>query len=483
MAKRIITALEITDDYIKLAQAKATPQGCFFTDLNLRKITAKAESEIAQQLSNFLYENRIKVKNLIVVIPRHLLTIRTLRLPSADNTELASMVNLQASKQIPYPPEEIITDFKITEKDASGFSKVLLAIAHKDIVGKYINILDEAGLKPQQFMISSQALSGWFGYFKTKVKNTPDPVAIIEVDTLNSNLVILYRAQLVFSRSIAFNAQEAGQVEINNFLEEIKRSFSTYQKEKLGPDISKIILTGASNYLLPLAEKLKTETAIEVEIEEPEKHIEKSEDLVFPAGGKIRSVSLVNLFGAVLTEPKSTLNLIPSDIRRQQEAQVKKKTYLLTTLLLVLIVSGLVSLISLKVFQKESYLSQLEYQVNKTSPQAQKIQKMIRRVELIEQRLNSQGTSIDVLYELYRLIPAEISLRIFNLQENGTLTLQGTAVSMSEVFNLVNTLEKSSFFQNVEVKYTSRRRIRDKEITDFQITATVSTVGKRISKK
>lgn len=483
MAKRIITALEITEDYLKIAQAEQTAQGTILIDLALKKITGKKENEIGRELSNLIHENKIKVQNLIVAIPRHLLTIRTLRFPSTNKEELVSMVELQATKQIPYASEDIITDFKIVEIEPSGFSKVFLAIVHKDIISNYIRILEEAGLKPQQFIISSEALSGWFAQFKSKAENVPDPIAIVNVDSLSSDLIIIYNSQLVFSRSITFNAQEQNQTTVNNFLGELKNSFATYQKEKLGPDLSKIILTGANNYFLSWPENFKTELNLEVEVEEPDKYMEKEEELIFPPGGKNRSISLANLFGLLLIEPELSLNLLPSQVRKQQERQANKKASLFTIILTIFVIGAIFSLVLLKMFQKERLLSCLEFELKKISPQVQGTQQMTKRLEFIEQRLNSQGTGIDILYELYKLIPSDISLSIFNLEENGTVTLQGTAVVMSAVFNLVNTLEKSPFFQNVEVKYTSKRRVKDKEITDFQITASVTPLSKKVVKK
>lgn len=479
MAKKTITALEITEDYLKLAQAEETSQGVIVTDLALKKIAGKKEGEIGRELSILIHENKIKVQNLIVSIPRQLLTIRTLRFPSVNKEELSSMVKLQAAKQIPYAPEDIITDFKILEVEPSGFSKVLLAIAHKDVVGRYLNILEAAALKARQLVISSEALAAWF----SNLKNMPDPAAVLDVDTLNSNLIIAHQGQLVFSRSIAFNAQEQNEISVGNFLEEIKNSFATYQKEKLGPNISKIILTGASNYFLSWVERLKNELALEVEIQEPQKYIQMEEGLEVPSGGKDKSVSLVNIFGLLLIEPELSINLLPLSVRQEQESRVRKKTSLFSIIFLIFIFGALISLILLKIFQKENYLNRLDFELKKISPQAQEIQQMNKRLEFIEDRLNKQGTSIDILYELYKLIPDDISLNIFNLEEKGAVTLQGTSVSMSGVFNLVNILEKSPFLQNVEVKYTSKRVVKNKEITDFQITALVTSSGKKEAKK
>ena len=95
MAKRIVTALEISEDYLKIAQAEGNGEGLVLTNLAIRKIAGKKENEIGRELSVLLHENKIKAQNLIVSIPRQLLTIRTLRFPSVNKEEL------QATKQIP----------------------------------------------------------------------------------------------------------------------------------------------------------------------------------------------------------------------------------------------------------------------------------------------------------------------------------------------------------------------------------------------
>ena len=45
---------------------------------------------------------------------------------------------------------------------------------------------------------------------------------------------------------------------------------------------------------------------------------------------------------------------------------------------------------------------------------------------------------------------------------------------MPDVFKFVNRLEKSEKFQNVETGYVSKRRLRDRETVDFQITCELS---------
>ena len=45
---------------------------------------------------------------------------------------------------------------------------------------------------------------------------------------------------------------------------------------------------------------------------------------------------------------------------------------------------------------------------------------------------------------------------------------------MSDVFKFVNSLEKSKKLKNVETRYVSKRRLKDRETVDFQITCELS---------
>ncbi|MFH0911158.1 MAG: hypothetical protein V1918_06625, partial [Planctomycetota bacterium] len=96
------------------------------------------------------------------IIPRNLITLRNVAFPSHDPLEISKMVELQATRQTPYSRGDIIIKHSIIEKDPSGYSKVLLAIAHKDVINRYLKIIDKTAITPSLFTLSSQGVCSYY---------------------------------------------------------------------------------------------------------------------------------------------------------------------------------------------------------------------------------------------------------------------------------------------------------------------------------
>ena len=121
----------------------------------------------------------------------------------------------------------------------------------------------------------------------------------------------------------------------------------------------------------------------------------------------------------------------------------------------------------------EQYLKYLDAKFNEVGPIAKRIEDTTKKLELIREQLDYSNSGIDVIYELYNILPSSMSLNVFNLDEKGNLTLQGVSSQMSDIFSFQSKLEKSKNFKNVEVKYASKRMTSQGEITDFRITCQV----------
>ena len=74
----------------------------------------------------------------ILVIPRHLATLRFIELPSTELSEINNMVEFQALKELPYAKEEIITSFKNLGAYKKGFSYIMLAIVKRQLIEEMI---------------------------------------------------------------------------------------------------------------------------------------------------------------------------------------------------------------------------------------------------------------------------------------------------------------------------------------------------------
>ncbi len=77
-------------------------------------------------------------------------------------------------------------------------------------------------------------------------------------------------------------------------------------------------------------------------------------------------------------------------------------------------------------------------------------------------------------------MPPQIYLALYTYEED-RVDLKGTATVLSDVFKFVTILENSPYFQNVEVRYATKRKIGDQELVDFEISCPLS--AKQAEKK
>ena len=84
--------------------------------------------------------------------------------------------------------------------------------------------------------------------------------------------------------------------------------------------------------------------------------------------------------------------------------------------------------------------------------------------------MDTKNSALEVLREIHKVVPQEIYLTNISFEEGKLISLRGTSKAMSEVFKFVKTLEGLPIFKNVKTKYVTKRRLKGKDLTDFEIT-------------
>jgi len=103
-------------------------------------------------------------------------------------------------------------------------------------------------------------------------------------------------------------------------------------------------------------------------------------------------------------------------------------------------------------------------------PTADATEAKLKKIRVLKSQLSEGASSLDVIYHLYRLMPANISLIDFDYDDNsGIVRFRGRAVRMSDVFKLTTILDESERFDNVDTRSVAKRRTREGEIVDFQL--------------
>src|SRR5690242_16154625 len=128
-----ITIIEITDTHVKLLQAK-NQRGVSITQAGVGKIEQFTDENVVDVLAQLTSVRGFEPGEVVGLIPRKFAILKHISLPSQSDAEIKRMLNLQIGNHVPYSREDIVFDFQVVRRETNGYTKILLMIAHKDVV-------------------------------------------------------------------------------------------------------------------------------------------------------------------------------------------------------------------------------------------------------------------------------------------------------------------------------------------------------------
>ncbi|MDO9464275.1 MAG: pilus assembly protein PilM [bacterium] len=453
---RVITGIEIGQNSIKVVQGISEWRKSRIKIITLLTEEIKNNDEKQEKLKHIINNLMIKPKKVIACIPRSLVTVRYLNLPSISEGEIAHMVQFQAEKQLPYSKEELVTAFKVIGSNKDGYSRVMLVLVHQDVINKQLELLRNLKLNPEYIELSSQATASAF------IKEHPEinqPVALIDIDMFSVDIQVIFNGKLVYTRNISLSENRTQEF----LLEEITKSLNSYKKDNR--EITSVFLSGKVHN--KLVENLSKSFNMPVEIFNPVENLTLQEEKFSIANQ--HETSLCSIIGLIRNFPNVLLNVLPDGIKKQRQVREKRKHYLVLAsqcagiLLLILGISTRI------IYDKQNTSKWLDIEIGKTDPIAKEVNKRANRLRVIKKQIDTKNSCLDILYELHKIIPDTISLSILDYQLNNTLKIKGQSKALSDALGLIDILEKSSYFKNVQLKSSNMRRLRDMEVADFYI--------------
>ena len=462
----VTTCLSISEEAIKLVQSRfeqrSEPEISCLQSISLKD---KSDQEIIKGLNELLQGKRQKdLGRFILLIPRQLVSLHYCRLPSRAPEEIKEMARLQAVKHLPYEPGAIILAYQAIRVTDEGYSDVVLVIAHHDIIRRYLKALEKNKLEPQEITVDSQGIYHWFRLQKDF--NREAAVTIIDLDSGFARLDILSGGMSIYSRAFALSLPLSEYKP--RLLEEIRRSFAAHEKEGLGPKPAEVLFTGGSEFLNYIDEGFLEGLGLKC------LKCRQEQNVIFKTDSGLRLPDLEkNSFaaplGMAISREKSSLNLLPGDvICAREKIACQRQMYkagIFSLLIIVTITAAMFWSISLK----QKIKRQLSQKLQGLSQESERIEKMAQRLNLVRNQLEQSHSCLDVLSEVFRVAGNDINLIFFGYDDSGPLILKGQAKTLSGVFNFVNALEASNMFQGVQVRHSSKRKLKDEEAADFEI--------------
>jgi len=465
MQRQITSCIEINDSHVKFLQAKVHRNQTILTTCEVQALKDNSQEEAIRVLNKIKGSKGFSSHQLALIVPRRHTILKRLQLPSVNSYEIKKMIELQLMTDIPYSMEQVSCDYELIDQK-EGYSDVLVMIAPLENVQSYLNICQASGLTPRYMILSSMGLLRCLDFEKP---NTT-PLLFIDVDLASSEMCFCHEGQLLFSRHLPLGVRHLDE-DCAKFLEQMALTLAIYQKQNMGPAIKEIYLASSDSKIEVLKQGLEKEWTIPIKFYNPTAHgitaqnINLSQILKNEPG-----ISLNAGLGALLTR-QDFPNLIPREIDIDRNNKHKQRQRIQHVALAILIFIFSVAVLSVKYFKKRQRLEVIEKQIAEIHNPVEDAQHRIQLVQSLEKEFVHRIFMVDMVHELYELMPPDISLKSLSIDEKTMLTIQGYAQTSSSVNSFQASLLKNPHFKDINLQFATKRQIFNQEVSDFKLTA------------
>jgi len=399
-----------------------------------------------------------------VVLSRNKITVRQLELPSRDPAEIESMLGLHVIRQVPYPKEEIIWSYQNLGFDGLSNSHILLAVAHREMLRNIFNAFNTQNILPESMFLSSQ---GVIHYINETVKDKNllrDPYLILDIDSNFSDLILVNNMSLRSSVIISQGSEQLkAEQEREKCYAELKQALVVFNSEIPNTKPARLFITGAPSELEEnLDNFLKKDSNLKFEfIKCPELksfHVDGASEASFAA-----------VLGFVYQRKKEDINFTLPEAQIKKEIKIKMQQILTmgACIIYVFIILGVISLV--RINQLQSYRDRFNKRIATLKKDTGALYDVAQKISIVKQYYGAKQSVATYMYELTRLCPDNITVTNFTWEWKKKFSIRGFAQQMPDISNFVNALNNSSIFKGSQAVYMRRRKIKDKEIVDFEI--------------
>lgn len=459
-----LTVLSMDGRWLKLLHV--TGAGRRVTTLMAHPVEGTSDEGILNLLRQACAAKGFEPGPVLIANPSHLTTTRLFTLPATHPKEIRDIVELQAEKHTPYAKEEILADFRIIDTDRAGYSRVLLALSHQDIVHRALKLVEGMGWLLDRVGFELEGLVSWFGVVQRDVR---EGAMVVELDSEITTLVVLQHHKPYFHRSLGlgvrhlFDDPKEAPVRL---AAELQRSLDAFEAEGLNVPVSTIVLTGQATRFPGLQELVQ-------------KHLELPTTVVLPFEGcpvaegaktpddAVDQVSFAGLLGLAIGP--SEIDLTPKALKLHRAFEARAKALMGLGVQAIAALLLLSCLIVGKAYQNERYHARLLREQELVAAQAQELEETLGRLEFVKSWLRRRGQVLEVVSEVNQRTPSAILWDSFTFTAGEGVVLKGVSDEIPTVYDFAAELKRSPLFARVDARRVTKKTVNERDVTEFEL--------------
>lgn len=462
----------LNEDHFKAVQLKGSGPKAKINQVVIQDLSGLAQEEFPRIIQSAIKKIDTKNSDVVYVVSSAMATTKNIEIPSVNPEEIKSIVNLQASRHTPFSREEIQIGFINTGVYKTNYTKVLLVIANRNNIKKNLDIFEDAGLKVRKVLFAPEGIAQFYTE-SLNLQLSKVPIGIIDIGKTATDFSVVVNGVPISSRSIAIGAGQLsteGSVARDKLVNELAKTIDSYKSEDIDQVPSRFILTTRDSHTTDLESVLKEKLKWDAEINPYLDQVKASDGVLEQLAKNYSEYSLLDVIASSSVYPSAQINLIPEEVQLQKTVEDQGHEVLRTTMLGIIILVLIACSLGLKWYFTTAFLNKLQETYQSSSKKVTELKTRSLKTNVIQEFLSGRMVSLDVINELYRNIPNEIYLTNILMDENGNISLQGISDVPSLVFNLGSSLKDSVLFKSVEIKSTTAKKDRGKDVSAFEIT-------------
>ncbi len=435
-------------------------------------IVGLTDEQISAHLVGLIKPLRLMSKGnaTIVIIPRSCLILRYMTLPSHQESEIRAMADLQVIEHIPYSREEVEIDIQVVEKTADGYSKVMAVVIPRETAMRYWKFFSDAKIPITGMTISSVGL--WLLYCQQP--DLPAQTgALVDLDVRRSEICLCRKEYWLGSRDIPVGLAQLKIEGHEEFLKQWELTTRKVAEQSAGEHIKQLYCVSTAGEIYGL------ERIMEEEQEGTVKNIALMNGL---PGAKNASfsktlagteASLAPLAGIAFSGQLPPVNLIPQSVRNAQKEKRLRREFIVSGIwgIAALIMSA--AALSVGYVEKNIQIRQLEKKFESSKAAVARAEEQWTQVYESENMFRRRLIFNDVMQQIMKLLPEQVSLTSLAINNGNILSFQGVSPKAGDINKLQKDLVELPFFSNVNLDFVDKRTTQEGESNYFKITCTV----------
>ena len=416
-------------------------------------------------LAKFIQSPGVHFDECVVALPENLVSSRVIELPFTEQKKIDQVIAIEIENYVPFDLDDMVMGYQIIEKgDAS--SKLLVSLAQKTRMEKFLDQLALAGLDPAVVDISSNALAN------ATLLPHPDPTAekvILHIGASESSVAVVSKGALAGLRAIPFGypsiaAKEGKSPNIADLVQRLRQTFQSLRIEgELAGNM--VHFSGPVATDLELREKLSDALGIEFL-------------LYSPFGGQfVKTVADDDSTNAIFSKslglalrlthisPKGQINFRSGQYTYKRAGGMLKQELprlgIMGGILLVLLAYNLINIH----LQNKKEAEQIHAQIvqvftdnfpgqrvtNPVEQFQQNMEMVYKKYKIVGYLGDGDLQAIDVLKYISQTIPKKVKIDIKRLDiQQDRIMIEGVTDNFEMVDNIENALKKHEAFQEIK---------------------------------